>query len=748
MFGIVSIHHKSAFGSRVLAEFQPSRLVPGLAAGGVAGSNNVLVAISLAAMIFGDLSDFISNGIGLFLLGGIVAVIATGLLSSFPGTITGIQDAPAAILAVAAAAIVNDMSSSAAPREKFMTVAAAVALTALLTGLCFILLGRFKLGALMRFLPYPVVGGFLAGTGWLLITGGIGVMADVSPGFSQLGMLYHPDIWVRWVPGLLLALLTLIILNRYDHFLILPGILLTTTVLFYGIVRFSGASVAHVSAQGWLLGPLPQGGLWPPIRLADLALVQWTAIVGQAGNLASVMLISVVSLLLNASGIELVVKRDLDLNRELKAAGVGSLLAGLVGGTVNYHALTDTALNYRTGRGGRLASWTISGLCALALFSGGAWLSLIPKLALGTLLIFLGLSFLYEWVYLARSRFPRAEYAIILLILLVIAVAGYLAGVGVGILAAIGLFIVNYSRINVVKHAFSGAEYHSRVTRSSRHQQALMKHAQELYVLQLQGFVFFGTANNLLECVRRRIRQADLPPARFVVLDFEQVAGLDSTALLSLAKMKQVAQEHGITLLVTKPSSEIRRQLENGDFTGQAEGCALVFEDLDHGLEWCENQLLARAGALTDAAAQPLQEQFQDLLPGSTGLASLFQHLERQHLEAGTYLMRQEDAPDWVYLVEAGQVTAQLERPDQPLVRLETMREGRVVGEIGFYLGQERTAAVVADEPSVVYRLSSDGLEQMERQSPEAASAFHRIIIHLLAERASHLIRVVGALQR
>ena len=150
----------------------------------------------------------------------------------------------------------------------------------------------------------------------------------------------------------------------------------------------------------------------------------------------------------------------------------------------------------------------------------------------------------------------------------------------------------------------------------------------------------------------------------------------------------------------------------------------------------------AQADLPTGVAEQSLQEQFQELLPGSTGLASLFQYLEEQPTEAGAYLMHQGDPPDYIYFVEAGQVTAQLEHSGQDPVRLETMQDGRVVGEIGFYLGQERTAAVVADEPSVVYRLSSGTLEQMERQSPEAASAFHRIVIRLLAERASHLIRV------
>jgi CRP-like cAMP-binding protein len=98
--------------------------------------------------------------------------------------------------------------------------------------------------------------------------------------------------------------------------------------------------------------------------------------------------------------------------------------------------------------------------------------------------------------------------------------------------------------------------------------------------------------------------------------------------------------------------------------------------------------------------------------------------------------------------VESGQVTAQLEQEDQAPVRLETMRSGRVVGEIGFYLGKVRTAAVVADEACTVYRLSSASLERMEREAPQGAFTFHRIIIHLLAERATHLIRTVSALQR
>lgn len=110
--------------------------------------------------------------------------------------------------------------------------------------------------------------------------------------------------------------------------------------------------------------------------------------------------------------------------------------------------------------------------------------------------------------------------------------------------------------------------------------------------------------------------------------------------------------------------------------------------------------------------------------------------------------MRQADAPDNIYFIESGQVTAQLEYPNKPPVRLETMKSGRAIGEIGFYLGQKRTAAVVADEPSTIYLLTAKNLAKMEKKAPEVASYFHHLIIQLLAERTTHLIRTVAALEK
>ncbi len=72
---------------------------------------------------------------------------------------------------------------------------------------------------------------------------------------------------------------------------------------------------------------------------------------------------------------------------------------------------------------------------------------------------------------------------------------------------------------------------------------------------------------------------------------------------------------------------------------------------------------------------------------------------------------------------------------------------GRTVGEMGFYLGAPRSAAIIADEASVTYRLSRGALERMEMEEPQAALAFHRLIVQLLGDRATHLMRTVQALR-
>jgi SulP family sulfate permease len=746
--------------SRIVNKFQLSKLLAILIAGLVVGMITASAEISLAVLIFsGDLAGFVSSGIGLLLAGSFIATIVAGLTSSYPGMVSPNEDVPAAIVAVVAAGIASSMSASATQDEMYLTVVAAIIVTSLLTGLVFMFQGYFKLGALSRFLPYPVVGGFLAGTGWLLASGGLTAMAGISPGFGQLPALFQQDVWLRWLPGAIFAIAMLLILNRFSHYLIMPGMILGAVGLFYLVILLLNVPIDQVSDQGWLLGPFPEGGLWQPFSPAALFDVHWFAIFEQAGNIGAILIVSTIALLLNASGLELTVERDIQLDRELQVNGLGTLGSGLVGGLVSYPAVGLSTLGYRIGGSSRLLGLVVAAVLGIVLYFGPNVLSWTPKMIFGGLLMFLGLSLLDEWVYQAWSRFSRIDFLIIISILVVIAAVGFLEGLVLGVVLAVVLFVVNYSRLSVVKHAFSGANYQSRVTRRRAHRQILEQKGNEIYILQLQGFIFFGTGNNLLNQVRQRIEATDLPRLRFVVLDFRRVTGVDSTATLSFTKMIQLAQTQQIVLVFTNPSVEgdlsgqsntiakFFAQLGNVE-QGETEKTVHIFPDLDRGLEWCENQILLAAGVDLDDDKESLQIQLRSLLPDATNLDSLLKYFERLDVGSGYYLMKQGDPPEALYFIESGQVTAQLEFPDRSPVRLETMRGGRVVGEIGFYLNKPRTAAVVTDELSTIYRLSMQTLKQMEQNDPEAASAFHQAIIRLVSERLTHLINTVNALQR
>jgi sulfate permease, SulP family len=712
---------RSSLITELARDLRPARLGPIVTTGLVCGVLNVIDVFSYGALYFsGDLGAYLPLGIGMLLVGDAIMCVIAVLASSHPSTMSGSQDAPAAILATLIVTVLATLPAALGPEERFLTIVMLVSGTTLLTGLSFMLIGYFKLGALVRFLPYPVAGGFLAGTGWPLITSAIGLMTDAPLGLALL----EPATLLHW----------------------LPGMTISAVLLFYAVVWASGTPIDMLVEQGWLFQFAPGGGQWRfPFAPDALASVQWPVLLANLPNILPIVIVSTIVLLLNVTGTELIVKQDIDLNRELVATGVANLAGGLAGGTVSYPEISQAGLNHKLAGSSRVTGLVSAGFGAICVLAGPLLLSFVPKLVLAGLLAFLGVAIILEWVVAARTRFPRLEYAIILIIALVSAAVGFLEGMIVGLIAAVLLFVINYSRINVVKHALTGLTYRSRVTRGSRQRKLLQDQGEQIHILQLQGYLFFGTANSLLEQVRERVQRQDLSAIRFLLLDFQQVPGLDSTAILSFSKMLQLAQEREITLVLSGLSGEVRRSFAQSDFLNQPE-VAQIVATLDSGLEWCEEQLLAAAGVVEDEA--PLADQLADLLARPEQLQRLMAYLERSEAQAGTYLMRQGDEPDGIYLIEKGQVTAQLEPADQPPVRLETMRGGRVIGEVGFYLGVKRTAAVRADEPTTIYRLSKAKLEAIEGSDPETANTFHRLIIHLLSERITHLIRAVDALLR
>jgi SulP family sulfate permease len=520
--------------------------------------------------------------------------------------------------------------------------------------------------------------------------------------------------------------------------LVIPAVLGIGLVAFAVGMIVTGSSLTDARSGSWLLGPFESARLWQPWTLRALGGADWSTVLAQWTAIASAVLVGSIAILFNISGTEIVLHQDLDTNRELRDAGVLNIVSGALGGIPGYHALSLTALAERMSVNARTAGLVAALVPLGAVVFGASVIELIPRMLVGGVLVFLGLAFIVEWVWDKRKTLPRVEYAVVLVILAGIIGKGFLPGVALGLVMAIVLFAFNYGRIELVREVAFGETYRSNVDRPSAERAALRTMGELVQVLRVNGFVFFGSANGLLERIRTRVESA---PLRFLVMDLRRVSGVDSSAVTSFVKVVHVAEANGFELVLTGASERVQAALARGGVVS-SEGVVRFEPDLDRGLQRCEDVLLeeARRDAGRVEAQEPSGEALAEMPPG------LSRHLERESLPAGTVLIHQDAPPDDVFVLESGRLSVETVTSTGTRMRLRTVLPGVMVGEIAMYTGVPRTADVVADEPSVVHRLRRSAIERMESEEPELAGALHRWLAQTLAERLTDTQRAVEAL--
>lgn len=717
-----------------LRKIEFGRILPTLSLGLVLGAIDLPTVISFAVLIYsGELVPFAGIGIGMILFGGMIMQVIIALTSSVPGSMAGPQDSPAAILGIMAVAILTKMPE-ASIESKFITVTVTVMIASVLSGIFFLLIGGFKLSRFVRFIPYPVVGGFIAGTGLLLVQGALGIVLGNTPDLTNLGILFVPANLLLWIPSVTFGIAMLIASRRFQHFLTIPILLTGTVILFYVIILANGWTIPEIREMGWLLGPFPSGSLLHPLDLSLLSIVNWGLIASQASNIAAIAFISIIALLLNCNALELIAKRDIDLNRELLAAGIANIAGGFAGGSVGYHYLGFSAIPFRMKINSRMVPIYAACVTGFVLLFGASLLSLIPTLMAGGVLFFLGFSFLVEWLYDAWFQLPRIDYLLVLVILGVVGGVGFLEGIGVGIVIAVALFVVNYSRIDIIKDGLTGTSYQSSTERPFEHRQLIRRVGEQIQILRLHGFIFFGTSQSLVNRVNDRIKDSEREKLHYLILDFQHVSALDSSAAFSFIRLRQLADTHKFHLILTDLNGETKHKLVRSGLSEQDEWIHF-FPSLDHGMEWCESKLLLEEGGSTILRAGTLQAQLKKMLPTKEQIDRFMTYLEKEEVQQYHVVINRGDAPDSMYFIDSGELTTRLEISKGKFIRLRSQGGGTMVGEMGLFLKQSRTATVVADQPSILYKLSLAEYNRMMQRDPELAFHLHQWIGRVLSVR-------------
>ena len=719
-----------------------SNIVPSIIAGVIGGIIKIVAAMAFSALIFtGTLAAYLPQGIGIVLFGFLLFAVISTFTASYPVNINTPQDIPIAIIALIATTVMATNGKDWDAETTFQFIFVTIALTSILVGIFFFILGTLKLGKLVRFIPYPVVGGFLAGTGWLIVKFAFIMTAGMGLSLDNVVSLFDQATLHKWFPGLIFGLIMLISSRYTKHYLLIPVLIAIGITSFYAIMFFYGFSYTDLESNGYLLGPFPEGGLFQGLPLKYLSDFKWSIFLEQLPAIGTMMILNSISVLFNYSGLEIIIKKDLDLDQELKTTGIGNIIAGLGGAPPGHLSLGGTLLSISIGSKSKLTNIVIALLCALTLFFGSEVLSFFPRIILGGLLFNLGLSFLVDWLYSTWSRVPKTDYTIILLIFLVIGTVGFLEGVITGLLMSVVLFVVSYSKVEIIKHELTGKTFHSNVERSESLKKIIDDSGDQTLILPLQGFIFFGSANRLLERIKLHLQSQNEKNLKYLVFDFKQVTGVDSSTINSFNKLRILAELDNFQVLFCNLTPQIISQFEAEGLFADSMDLFLKFDDLDHGMEWCEEQIISE----TTTGSNKQKEEIDEIKLFEEKFADLLIYFESKDINQNTTLIEQGDDPDGLYFIKSGRVTVEL-RSSNNKIRLKSMGTGTVVGEVSLYLKTQATASVISNTACKTYFLSHENFEKLNKEDPERAAELHTYIVKLLSDRLAKSNATIQAL--
>ena len=274
----------------------------------------------------------------------------------------------------------------------------------------------------------------------------------------------------------------------------------------------------------------------------------------------------------------------------------------------------------------------------------------MPKFVLGGLLIYLGADQLHKWIVESRRRLSVVEYLSLLAIIVIILQWGFVAGVLIGVVIGCATFALSASRINSIKYGFDGSEYRSSLDRSRDDQAVLSAHGGKIQGLNLQSYLFFGSANRLYQHVKALL--ARHPECRFLVFDFKLVTGINSSAAYSFAQIKRTAQDRGIRLVLVHLPPAAEKALRSSEFISDE---VSIVPELDHALESCENEIIAQHQGLEQEEAS-LRDWFAQILGTEHDAAELMHRCQRIEVDAGEIIVRAGDAADSMHFILDGRV--------------------------------------------------------------------------------------------
>ena len=727
-----------ALVAELRADALSAKLPAALSTGLVVAVIMLVSEAAIASIIFsGPLTPFIPQGTGAILFGTLVMCLITALSSTYKGIISAPHFAPAAVLLTIGGTVAVTLAS-AGGTAVFATMIVILGLTTVISAVIFLLIGQFRLAHLFRFMPYPLVGGFLAGIGWFLAKSSVAVSSGIRLDWETFPHLAEIDTIQRWAPSVLYGCVLLAISKIRAHYLILPVSVVIAVGLCHAVLYALDISLAEATAAGILFVGIPAESTWPPIGLGDLSHVDWGVVGSQLPLILGAMLVALIGVVLHAGAIELVTGVEIDLNREFRAEGVSCLVAGIGGSAPGCNTSPVSLISHATRADTRLTGVVVALIVGLILFVGGEVLAILPTPVLGGLVLFVGLNLLYDWLVTNRRTLPWLDYGTVLVVSLIIGIFGFLEGVAVGMAAAVIFFVMRFSKVSVIDAAFTGRELRSKKTRSATHRAILRNQGERLRVLRLRGYIIFGNAAAIGGWIKQALKND--PPPHCLLLDFAAVSGFDSSAANVMSRAIRAAHGRGTRVVLSAAPAHVRTILQRG-LPPPLWQALIVEEDLDRALERCEDLVIAEWDRLhgdSDAARAALfglsidhaMQEVERLARFEELVERLDPWLEAHAFEADATIVSQGEEQEGMLLVTEGRAIA---REGDSGARIGELGPGDALAAEAAFVPHVPQVSVVAATPCRTVLMTPAARRALERDDLALAVELDRYLIETIS---------------
>jgi SulP family sulfate permease len=677
-------------------------------------------------------------GIPAALMSSVVGGAVFAALARGPMAAGGPSAAPVLVLGTLVARVAVDPAFSLSDPAAVALLLALVAATVVGMGVCQIALALSGLVRFAKYVPQPVLAGFMNGVALLALLALLPLLFGWPVGALQVGG------WAAMPPiqpaTVVVGLFTAAVI------LGLPRLSPRLPAALVGLLVGTGAyALLHAVAPQAALGPLTGAvqmawtqaqTMAPFVNALDAPLLQRH--LGAALGAGLVMaLIGTLELVLNSLAMDQACHTRTDPRREVLALGTANVASGLVGG-LPLLLLRPRALHMvQVGGRSRAGLYICCALFALSGLWAAPLLALLPQVVLGGVMVTVYLRSIDRWsLHLAAQwwrgqREADAQRTLVLVALVcgVTLVLGFPAAVAVGAMLSMLLFLRSMN-LSLVRSRHTGDAQPSRRVYAAGDEARLRTLRARVTVMELEGALFFGSADRVAEMADALDERCDT-----LVLDFRRVSLIDASGAVVLDQLSRRLDKKGRMLLLAGVSADNRHGRVLAQFVGTSLAAQHGTPDTDQAMERAELRLLAQAGCEPLREVVPIEQV--GLMEGldAAQRARLAASLQPRRLAAGEYLFRQGDPGDRLYVITSGSIdilSAAVPGRAALQQRYVSLSPGMMLGETAMLDGGGRSGEAVAVGETEVHALDEQTLLRLRTEDPLlVAQVYRNIAVHL-----------------